>query len=315
MITAKIIADSTNWLNQRIVTLVLTYPRYIHSEFMTHRVLSKNSASSRAIPVEKVIQDIEENGVYPLWTRNQKGMQGERIQDPREIEKLNRDWDFTKRRVIDEASVLNNYGIHKQNVNRLLEPFQHIRVICTGTEWKNFFELRDHPQAMPEIQELARAIGKAMVESNPVKLQIGEWHIPFGERLSEDRLLEQAYENLYQSKNWEIEKDRTILFKEAAKIKLKVAVARCARISYNTFEGDINIAKDIELYDRLVKENPKHLSPTEHIARVPKQEELGNFGSLYQRHGDGPYEYVRGRYMSNFIGWIQLRKLIENGEL
>lgn len=281
---------------------------------MTHRVLSKNSASSRAIPVEKVIQDVEDFGVYPLWTRNQKGMQGERIQDPQEIESLNADWSYVRKSVIKEAQSFTKAGIHKQNVNRLLEPFQHIRVICTGTDWKNFFELRDHPDAQPEIQALARAIGAAMTGSKPELLKPGQWHIPFGDQMDEGRILEYAYEKLYQSRGWEVEKNRHILIKEGDKIKLKVAVARCARVSYNNFTGPIDIVKDIELYDRLTSSIPRHMSPTEHIARVPTESELDSFNSSYLSGGMGRYKYSKGQYVSNLTSWIQLRKLIENGE-
>lgn len=313
MISSKIVCDSINWLGNRLTTMVLTYPRYIHSEFMTHRVISKNSASSRAIPVKRVIEDVVENTVFPIWTKNQKGMSGEIITDEGYIEKLNRDWIFVRDFAINEAGALNEAGVHKQNANRILEPFQHIRVIATATDWDNFFTLRDHPAAMPEIQELARAIRKAMQESFPRRLDMGEWHIPFGDRIDEDVLLNRSYELLCGSRNWEIEMKRTMIADDVIMTRAKIAAARCARISYNTYDGEFDIEKDIELCDRLIKSKPQHLSPTEHIARVPYDTELDQFHSGYLYKGVGIHSYTRGKYVSNLTGWIQFRKLIEDG--
>lgn len=295
MISAQVIKDSTNWLGNRLTTLILVYPRYIHSEFMTHRVLSKNSASSRAIPTAKIVEDVRENTVMPIWTRKAKGMQGEIITDEKLIETLNADWIFSRNFVINEAWALDAAGVHKQNANRILEPFQNIKVICTGTEWSNFFQLRDHKDAMPEIQELSRAIKKAMEDSKPEFLNEAEWHIPFGDKFEDDHL-----SRVGETPNILIDK------------RVKISVARCARISYNTFDGEIDYGKDMELYDRLVKSNPKHLSPTEHQARVPMGHELGSFSSTYISKELGKYEYVRGKYISNLQGWIQYRKIIEN---
>ena len=67
-IEAKIIADSINPQGDRIITYLLTYPHFIHSELMTHRMFSRNSASSRAIPLKKMIKMVEEG-----WCNNFKG--------------------------------------------------------------------------------------------------------------------------------------------------------------------------------------------------------------------------------------------------
>lgn len=286
MISATILKDSTNWLGSRLTTLVLTYPRYIHSEFMTHRVLSKNSASSRAIPTKKVIEDIKKNRVYPIWTENQKGMQGKIIVDTERILKANDIWSFAMEDCIRHVEGLNRENIHKQNANRPLEAFQEMKVICTGTEWDNFFELRNHEDAQPEIHELAQKIMFAMGVSEPEYLEPRQWHIPFGDKIT--------------------------LFKEED--VLKVSVARCARISYNTFEGKLDYEKDLELYNNLVNRNPKHLSPTEHQARVPTMPELAYFNCTYAEEllRPGNYRYIKGKYVSNLNGWIQYRKLIEN---
>lgn len=286
MISATIIKDSTNWLGNRLTSFILEYPRLIHADFMTHRAFSKNAAGSRAIPVEKIIQGIITNTVYPLWTKDMKGMQSELITDENLIKELDADVYFMRDWMIGEVNNLKVKGVHKQNANRYLEPFQHIKLICTGTDWNNFFELRDHPMAQPEIQELARAIKKEMSESTPVYLQPGEWHIPFD-----------GYFPEYLSSEG----------------KVKISVARCARISYNNFEtGHIDIDKDTDLYNRLIVQRPIHASPCEHQARVPTESELEFFESRYITSELGHPKYMRGKYISNLNGWIQYRKIIED---
>lgn len=318
MITAEIIKDSTNWLGKRLTTLKLVYPRYIHSEFMTHRVLSKNSASSRAIPVQKFIDDIYNNPVNPSWTLHQKGMQGPKLEDQEIIRKVKSFYNAARNTAVLYAKSLTDLNIHKQNVNRLLEPFMHMTVICTGTEWDNFFELRDHPDAQPEIQELARAIKTAMENSKPDYLDIGDWHIPFGDQMDEDYLIERSYKLLYASTGWETAPDKHEILDHVIKTKLQIATARCARVSYLTFEGKIDYKKDLELYHQLVNNKPIHASPTEHIARVPTREELSHFNSGWINvHPPNVRctfipKYTRGKYVSNLEGWIQYRKIIEN---
>lgn len=309
MVSAKILKDSTNWLGNRLTTLELTYPRYIHAEFMTHRVLSKNSASSRAIPVEKMVEQIKENPVLPIWTKNKKGMQGDIIVDEKEIDLLNEYLKIQREDIIRYIDTLKTLGIHKQNINRYLEPFQHIKIICTGTEWDNFFELRCHPDAQPEIRELAEKIRFEMAINEPEYLEPGQWHIPFEENMPNFKFSKELEGNDEELDAYNITKQQ---------LKLKISVARCARISYLTHDGQIDYKKDIELYDRLVANNPKHLSPTEHQARVPTEEELDYFYSGYEISGnllkkeDRKVEYKKGKYVSNLNGWIQYRKLIED---
>ena len=288
MTNATIIKDSINYLGCRLTTLVLEYPRLAHADFMTHRALSKNAGGSRAIPIQKVIENVQNNTVYPIWTKNQKGMQGELITDEKLIQELNNDVYFMRDWIIHEVNSLALKGVHKQNANRYLEPFMHIKLLCTGTDWENFFNLRCHPDAQPEIQSLAQNIRQAMKESKPQHLEPGEWHIPFEDYMP-DGLTEEE--------------------------KIKVAVARAARVSYNNFEtNSIDPVKDIELYEKLIVQEPAHMSPTEHQARVPTEQELEHFSSRYLTHEVGKFTYHKGKYISNLSGWIQLRKIIENGE-
>ena len=234
---ATVIADSINPCGDRLTTFVLTYHRMIHSEFMTHRMLSKNSSSSRAIPVDKMIAKAIEDDVYPLhWGKNQKGMSAKQEIDEAAKDMAMRIWEEHRQSSILAAEMLVDIGVHKQVVNRLLEPFSTITVICSGTEYQNFFDQRCHPDAQPEIQALANKMKAAYDASKPEKLDEGEWHIP--------------------------------LIKEIPTVGdlVKISVGRCARVSYLNHEGKDDPKADINLHDRLLASKPPHFSPFEHVA-------------------------------------------------
>lgn len=240
MISAKIIADSISSFNKRITTLSLVYPRFIHSEFMTHRVFSRNASSSRAEPVLKHIERIEKEPAMPVyWGSNKPGMQaGEEIEN---IDAAKSQWLYAKNRAIEHAKVLNTLGLHKQIVNRVLEPFSHINVVVTSTEWTNFFNLRMHKDAAPEIHQLASCMFKEMSESSPIEIGWGEWHLPY----------------VLKSEK----------FAYTINTLLAASTARCARVSYLKHDGaEPKIDEDMKLYERLVGGNPIHASPTEHQA-------------------------------------------------
>jgi thymidylate synthase ThyX len=242
MITAKIVADSNNTeiRNKRITSFVLTYPRFIHSELMTHRMFSRNAASSRAIPISKFIEDVLTDPALPIhWGANQKGMQADIEVDETTKIKAMQIWNEARDSAVSHAKQLNDLGIHKQIANRLMEPFFHITTLVTATEYENFFKLRAHSAAQPEIRELAYKMQDALKESTPENKIEGEWHIPFGDKFTAGLSIEQ---------------------------KLKVATARAARVSYKTFDGEINYDKDYSLHDQLLKEG--HYSPFEHCAQA-----------------------------------------------
>lgn len=255
MIEAKIIADSIAPSGVRLTTYVLTYPRFIHAEFMTHRVFSRNASSSRAIPVKKQIEMIANNPVIPLaFTKNKAGMQGGEALEGKAEELARKAWDFAMFHALDKARMLADLEVHKQYANRILEPFAHITVVCTATEYNNFFALRNHEAAQPEIHELARQMYELYSTNEPKQLQEGEIHLPF------------------------------ISDEERAAIKLetlvKMSVARCARVSYLNHEGKTpTLEEDLKLYDRLVGAAPIHASPAEHQACAEADPELrsGNF--------------------------------------
>lgn len=245
MIKAEIIADSLSPAGVRLTTFVLTYPRFIHSEFMTHRMISKNASSSRAIPVAKFIESITKEPAMPLaFTKNCKGMQAkEEIEDQEDAEKI---WLEARDAMMGFVQRLSDLGVHKQHANRLLEPFQHMTVVATATDWANFFGLRTHRDAQPEFQELAKTMWDVYSKNEPDQLIENEWHLPFVTQKEKNKVIAREFTH-----------DDLI----------KMSVARCARTSYNTHDGtDNSLEKDLELYNRLVGNAPIHASPTEHQA-------------------------------------------------
>lgn len=294
-ISASIIADSKNEFGNRITSFVVTFPRIILAEINTHRMLSRNSASSRAIPFEKMLKMVEENPFIPIrWMKDHSGMQGNEYWDDAEVIKsLQYFWLSARDKAIQEANLLSDYKITKQIVNRLLEPFMWHTAIITATEWENFFALRAHDAAEIHLQDLAHKMLDAMNNSTPKQLEVGEWHIPFGDKIDWIHIQEtlpQFNEN----------RDETAI---------KIATARCARVSYMNFEGNDDYGADIKLHDRLLASG--HMSPFEHCAKAMSK---GQFDNSFHRgdNGTGPEFYSSG-WSGNFRGFTQYRKTL-NGE-
>ena len=155
-VQARIIADSINARGTRITTFELEYPRIIHSELLTHRVFSRNAASSRAIPVNTMLDLIEANPAMPShWGKNQPGMQAQEELGELEKEAVKQTWLNACKSAVSYARVMNDIKAHKQVVNRITEPYQHMKVVLTGTDFSNWFWLRYHADADPTIAELA----------------------------------------------------------------------------------------------------------------------------------------------------------------
>ena len=292
-ITAKIIADSISPEKIRLTTMLLRYPRFIHAELMTHRVFSRNASSSRAIPVEKQINAILEDTAMPIfWGKNQPGLQAYEESNEEicifhspvgkdEFCSREEAWIMARDRAIEMAMAFHKAGYHKQIVNRLLEPFSHISVVATSIYWKNWFKLRDHEMAMPEIGHikpdilgLAPIMRQAFNESKPQELEPGQWHLPF---ISLD--------------DWSNHPESHLI---------KASVARCARTSYLTTEGkEPDVDADLQLYDRLVGSEPLHASPAEHQATPDEY--------LFQSKGIWQFPKQHG----NLYGWRQYRKMLK----
>lgn len=327
MYKAEILADSISPSGSRLTTMKITFPRIMLAEMNTHRVFSRNSASSRAIPFKKMVRMVQENPFIPIaWQKDHKGMQGTeyftsestsvrsvmgQIFETDTPNMCKTDWLIARDEAIESATKLNRTGVTKQLCNRLLEPFMWHTIIVSSTEWENFFELRcpkyiidgqtfrskkdackkfinlwendwtdlqwleklDKSQADIHIQPIAELMWDAYNESKPKELKPGEWHIPFGD-------------NIRPILNQHPDKEGKTL----EELKLMIATARCARISYETLGDDpkVDFKADIRLYDILLES--KHMSPFEHCAVATENSVSYN----------------------NFKGWIQHRYFIEN---
>lgn len=239
----KIIKDSISQFGDRLTTLEVTFPRIVLSEFNTHRMLSRNSASSRAIPIDKIIKKVEENPFIPShWGKNQKGMQAHCEIDTNLFPSAVDNWLAARDEAVKSARVLQTLGVHKQIVNRLLEPFMWHTVIVTATDWDNFFALRCHTDAQPEIKFAAEIMKSAMSNSNPHTCSADAWHMPLTHDI--DVLLRENH--------------------TPEDLKL-ISAGRCARVSYLTHNGSREPSTDIELAKKLLLSG--HMSPFEHVAR------------------------------------------------
>lgn len=279
---SEIIADSINEYGDRLTTFLITFPRMILAEFNTHRMLSRNSASSRAIPFGKMVKMVEKNPFIPMaWMRDHKGMQGNEYIEGDNKYSCVEHWLYARTEAVKRAKLLHAHGLTKQICNRLLEPFMWHTVIASGTDWGNFFALRAHPAAEIHMQKIAGMMLESYNASIPTLLEIGEWHIPFGDKIDGIRIQEEF--------------DPVTSSRELESYKIKIATARCARLSYLNFEGKDDYQADIKLHDHLVEMG--HWSPFEHCAEAIDY--LGNEANF-------------GAFTSNFTGFLQYRKLFDN---
>lgn len=329
-ISANIVADSISIHGDRVTTFLLTFPRFILPELNTHRMFSRNSASSRAIPFEKMVKMVEEDPFIPIaWQKDHKGMQGTEYFNEEESKSKIKEWLIARDNAVTQAKKLHSEGVTKQLCNRLLEPFLWHTVLLTATEFENFFKLRcpqyvinwypkDRPEALEptqatfkskeqailytgecsnwtendwrmsniaqaeiHMQALAEAMWDAYNKSTPVFLRENQWHIPYRENIDRDNI------------------DDVI----------KIATARCARLSYMTFDNEIDYEKDIKLHDKLIENG--HLSPLEHICQCLTEEE-------YQA-STKTIGFYNGRiileegWCGNLRGFKSYRYIIENG--
>ena len=308
-ISATIIADSISPDGVRITTFELEYPRFIHAEFMTHRLFSRNAASSRAIPVAKAIELVQTNTAMPIhWGKNQPGMSAKEecnetvellCQDVIKSDRLLPEylcsetredaWNIARDYAINVAESFNRSGYHKQIVNRLLEPFTMIKVVCTATEFDNFFWLRNHPDAQPEIAELARVMWEEYKASNPNKLKPNEWHVPY-----------------YQNGYWipTEESPNTDIWGATLEDALAISASCCAQVSYRKLDDSLEKARDI--FKRLVESKPVHASPFEHQATPLTV----GMGGETQVKGTTHFDNKGRAWSGNFRQWVQHRQLI-----
>ena len=234
-----ILADSISPEGKRLTTFQLKFWRAILPEITRHRCFSFCVRSSRANPTINLINQVKNTPWGPAhWGMNQKGMVADEEISGKALELAQYTWKVAAKTMADCAESLKDAEVHKQVVNRLLEPFTYSDMVLAGTEFDNFFDLREAPDAQPEIRELALTMHKELDASTPVELKEGEWHLPYIS--AEDR------------------------DKADIDTLCKVSCARCARVSYKAFDGSSSIDKDLALFNRL--KDSKHWSPMEFVA-------------------------------------------------
>lgn len=258
-ISAHVALDSIHSKSEspRITTMILRFPRFILPELNTHRVLSRNASSSRAVPVRKIIEDVQTDPAMPVeWGTHKPGMQAGEELDDADVFVARQIWLDARDQAVVTAQRLLKLNLAKQVINRILEPFSHTSVIVTATEWKNFFDLRCHPDADPTMRALAEAMRDAIDASVPVERM---FHVPlvpdFDQRQDNEPL-------------------RKLMF---------ISAARCGRVSYlNHDQSEPDEERDLELARRLAES--RHLSVFEHqaVAMEGKSEGNRNFVGWYQ---------------------------------
>lgn len=303
MIEAKVVCDSISPEGHRLTTFQLRYPKFIHGEFMTHRQLSRNASSSRAVPTKKLIEEVRTDHLRAgpvYWGTNKTGMQaGPEIDWDGRLLAMNT-WAMAAQFAADSAEALLSINIHKQIANRLLEPFSHINVVATATEWDNFFGLRLHQDAQPEMRTLAEKMWEVRQASRPDECAPGQWHLPFC-TLEDPEVAE-----LDAGPVRHFAKTTGVPTVEIARY---VSVARCARVSYASFETGkrSTVEEDLTLFKRLLGAQPLHASPAEHQA-TPDSFIHPLSREVFQ--GEEKAEWKNRNQWGNFVGWRQYRKML-----
>ena len=295
-ISARVIQHSiASQSGKELITFEIDFPRFILAENNTHKMLSKNGASSRAIPIIAMHEQIRANPARPVfWGKNQAGMQAKEELTGEDLEKAKALWNKGMNQALDLAVEMSAAGMHKQIANRVTEAWMMQRMVTSGTEWANFFHLRDHPDAQPEFHELASIMHKAKQLSKPMVLKPGEWHVPYVERVRLD-----DGELVY------IVDDRQVTLDEAR----MVSASCCAQVSYRKNDGTLEKARTV--YERLMGTQPCHASPFEHQGTPISSKSVALHPGTWE---DGVTHVRRDHtlWSANFGGWIQNRQLIPN---
>lgn len=276
----------------RVVTLELEYGRYIHAEFMTHRAFSRNAASTRAIPLKKKIKQVWDEPFIPVhWGANQPGMQAAKELSGWRRSLAQSLWKIASKAACVIARGFDAVGLHKQVAGRILEPFEVYKVVMSTTELDNFFWLRDHPDAQPEIRELANVMKQAIEHSQPFKLnpRKDEYHVPYVNRSRDENGV-----LLYHVSGGLVDLDTAV----------KVSTSCCAQVSYRALDTSIDKAKKI--FERLIESTPVHSSPTEHQATPLSH--LDHWQRYKKTDDTGDFDWWSG----NFRGWYQQRQFVPN---
>ena len=318
LITAKVIADSINETGQRLTTFELEFPRLILSECNTHGAIEKNTSSSRAIPVSKMLDHILEQNLKPIYFGSKKsGMQAGNELTGEGLDFVKCVWGSSLESAVEYAEMLDKAGVAKEVTNRITEPYQLIKAVWSATDWDNWFNLRLEKDADPNICMLAYKMYEAMSKSVPVLLKKGEYHLPYVEISRGQYNHEDTYYFLWDKDCTGTETDG-YMYEQRLTLgqAIKYSVASCASVSYRA--TDMTLDKAEKIWNMLVKSEVVHASPLTHIATpIVKYNELG----YVRENCKEPESWQEGvTHMrrdgtlcsGRFAGWIQKRHLIEN---
>lgn len=316
-ISAKIVADSISPQGDRLISVLCTFPRIILSEVNTHRMLSKNTSSSRAIPFKKMVEAVQNNPFIPIaWQKEHKGMQGsEYFTDKEQIEELVEEWLYVRNTSVTQAKILHDMKATKQLVNRLLEPFMWTTMLITGSKegWDNFFNLRcpqysfgsntNDPKTWKSkkdaIKDFPDWVSRNDFYWNTINKGQAEIHIMALAEEIYDAMNESTPKQL-QAGEWHVPFENKIDLidwldtvnddghldgdlDEQDRLfgidKVKISTAMAAHTSYTTVGNEPvkSYEKWIELHDKLIAYDPPHSSPMEHCARAMSDEEYECF--------------------------------------
>lgn len=294
ILASRNIADPN--LQRVLHTVKARYPLWIHQELMTHRAFSRNTASSRAIPIKKMIWEAEEDPAMPLyWTRNQPGMQGYEFLTALEAAEAVSEWKFARDDAVKHARKLADMGLHKQVANRLLGPYIHTTAVVSATEWSNFFGVRIDMMTEPHMRDLAKAFYAATSEATVQPLKPGEWHLPFITREDTDWA-----NTIYGNPEFG---------GGMADLLMPLSVARCASVSFKTVENlDMTAAKAQALYDKLITSRPLHASPAEHQGQADDVK----FVRKHEQSHRSELIWLHPKDHRNFVGFRQWRAQLPN---
>lgn len=295
---AIVLADSISPANHRVTSLQVTMPRFILAEFNTHRVLSRNSASSRAIPVERRIEQIRTSPFVPeAFGKNRSGMQASEALDASGNAAARELWLDAAADAVKHAAALAHVEVHKQHANRVIETYAWHTVVVTSTEWENWDALRVSKMAQPEMFQVAGMMKEVRAASVPRRVDYSEWHLPYVD--PEDVGAYLRANNASGRGSFDLMLDMA-----------KLSAGRCAAVSYERQSSTSDMEKAIARADGLVSNG--HMSPLENALRPMNIHELEIFGKAeytWNRVAFVPTGRLR-YFLGNVEGWVQLRKMI-----
>jgi len=298
---AEVVKHSVSKGGKGLITFNVKYGLIIHAEVLRHKLINHSVKSNRAIPSKNIRKEVLYDPYVPVYIGlNQPGMVAEKVHPFQKVMKSL--WRSARYPAIGLHWLMDKCKVHKEVCNRVLNPWQWVRETVTATEMDNFYNLRLHKDAQKDIYELAKAMYQVHKNSSPEALQEGEWHVP--------------YVDTYRCQDTGglkyVDRDGKHLTDKQA---IECSAARCARSSYDNHDKTVtSYEKDKSLYEKLIKSEPAHASPCEHIGTpmeydsMDLEESLEYYSSTDWSHVDRNGDFWSG----NFKGWVQYRKLLDN---